>query len=58
MPVSQMTTFAAALTAHGFTTYSKHTLEGAMHAFHCWPVEISPGLTVGQDVIAFLNAHL
>jgi hypothetical protein len=58
MPHQQMDTFAAALTAYGFTDFLARTLDGAMHAFHCWPVEISPGLTVGKDVIAFLDAHL
>jgi hypothetical protein len=32
--------------------------DGAVQAFHCWPAEISPGVTVDQDVIAFLNSHL
>jgi hypothetical protein len=58
MPIQQMETFRDALQTHGFFDFAAIPVDGAMHAFHCWPVEISPGLTVGQDVIAFLNSQL
>lgn len=58
MPHQQMETFKQALNDHGFFGVVATPLVGAMHAFHCWPVEVSPGLTVAQDVIAFLNAQL
>ena len=58
IPFQQMNEFTAALFSHGFFNYITRTLGGSLHAFQYWHTEISPGLTVGADVIAFLNAHL
>lgn len=58
MPYQQMRTFRDALFAHGFVNFVTRELDGALHAFHYWNTEISPGLTVGEDVVTFLNSNL
>ena len=58
MPFQQMDEFEHALNTRGFFDLVTRTLADSMHAFQYWNAEISPGLTVGQDVIAFLSAHL
>jgi acetyl esterase/lipase len=59
MPHQQMEGFRDALNMHGFFDVVTTQLSGSQHAFHYWnrPI-IQGGPTVGQDVIAFLNAHL
>ncbi len=58
MPYQQMNGFHDALFAHGFFDVVQTPLNGSLHAFQYWNTEISPGLTVGGDIIALFNAHL
>jgi acetyl esterase/lipase len=59
MPHQQMEGFSMALFTHGFSNFTAIQLAGAQHAFHYWNTPISQGSpTVGEDVIAFLNANL
>ena len=58
MPHQQMDQFKSALNNRGFVNVVATQIEGALHAFHYWHTEITPGVTIGQDVITFLNTHL